>query len=129
MEHNYAKVGGILSIVAGAFGILSLLAGIGFIVFLFAGYNTWDYRGYDSYGWNGYGFIFIFIIAMCLIHAILGALAITGGVFGIRKKAWGLALAGSIAGVLTFFPCGVVAVIFTALGKPEFETPPLSRTV
>ena len=50
---------------------------------------------------------------------ILGILSIIGGVFNLKRKRWGLALAGSIAvAVLTLW--GVVSVIFTALSKDEF---------
>jgi hypothetical protein len=52
---------------------------------------------------------------------LVGILAIVGGAFCIRKKLWPLAIAGSIAGTITFFPCGIPAIIFTTLAKPEFD--------
>jgi len=60
--------------------------------------------------------------------AFLSALAVTGGVFALKKKYWGLALAGAIAGIFTFFPFGVVATIFAAIAKPEFGAGKLPPT-
>ncbi len=55
--------------------------------------------------------------------AIIGILAIVGGVFALRRKVWGLALAGSIASLFSFhlFFLGIAAIVFTALSKNEFE--------
>jgi hypothetical protein len=59
---------------------------------------------------------------------ILSVVAIIGGVFAIRKRAWGLALAGAICGFIVGLPLvapaillGIPAIIFTALGKGQFE--------
>jgi hypothetical protein len=131
MEHNYAKVGGILSIVAGGLGCFSALMIILAAVLLGVFYNgnMYDFHYYDIAPDNLFIVMMVVYIIVGIIGVIISVLAIVGGVYGIKKKAWGLALAGSIAGVLTFFPCGIVAVIFTSLGKPEFETPPLPRAV
>ena len=113
---NNAKVGGILSIVAGGWGVLSMfglvIAGIILLVVRFSG---------DYYGTRPEGFVGIFLLMWGICCGLLGALAIAGGVFGLRKRLWGLALAGSIASILTFWLCGIPAVIFTAMGKREFE--------
>ncbi len=128
MQQNYAKVGGILSIVAGGLGCLSAL------VVIFIAVAVGFFSNSEVYYNDRYASPDNFFIIMMVIYAVLGVigilvsvLAIVGGVYGIKKKNWGLALAGSIAGVLAFFPCGVVAVIFTAMGKPEFETLPAPR--
>jgi hypothetical protein len=65
--------------------------------------------------------IFYSIIGGFLV--ILGILAIIGGIFALRRKIWGLALAGAIAGTFVFFPCGIPAIIFVSLGKQEFALP------
>jgi len=39
-----------------------------------------------------------------VLDIILGALGIVGGIFAIQRKHWGWALAGAIAGCLTFLP-------------------------
>jgi len=54
-------------------------------------------------------------------------LALVGGIFALQRRRWGWALAGSIAAVfasipiLRFLPVGIVAIIFTAIAKDEFE--------
>ena len=116
--NNNAKVGGILSIVSGGIGIVSVFAMVLWAVFALA---VGAHRGYWGEGWMDAG-IAVFLIILGFCRGLLSILAIVGGVFGIRKRLWGLALAGSIASFLTFWPCGIPAVIFTTLGKSEFNT-------
>jgi hypothetical protein len=115
---NNARVGGILTIIAGAFGVLGLfwmLFAILIIRFAFsealgsappAEFLTMMTILYSIWG-------------ICL--ALVGALGVVGGVFALKKRRWGLALAGAIAGGVTFFPCGIPAIIFVTLAKPEFS--------
>jgi hypothetical protein len=131
---NNAKVGGILSIVAGGWGILSAFAMIimGIAALIMRSNSYADYYP----GWADY-FVGVFLLIFGICWGLLGAFAIVGGAFGIRKKLWGLALAGSIASVLTFWLCGIPAVIFTAIGKSEFNSkatpetpsPPIEKIV
>lgn len=62
----------------------------------------------------------------------LGLIAIAGGIFAIRRKVWGVALAGAICaivpphpwGYLTWTPVlGILAVVLVALSKNEFAGP------
>jgi hypothetical protein len=46
-------------------------------------------------------------------------------VFAIKRKYWGVALAGAIASIFTFFPCGIAAVVIISMAKPEFNVPKL----
>jgi len=121
MPQNNAKIGGILSIVAGSMGVLSSLAIILFSVFL--GFMMGGEVYYDNYYApdNMLSIMMVIYIIGGVIGLIVSVLAVTGGIFGLRKKNWGLALAGAIAGVLAFFPCGVVAVVFISMSKPEFD--------
>ncbi len=68
---------------------------------------------------------------------ILGIIAIVGGIYALRRRVWGLALAGSIAlvgfvgfRILRIFPIeplvgfgivGILSIIFVSLGKREFK--------
>jgi len=68
----------------------------------------------------------LFSISIPII--ILGVLAVAGGVANILKKSWGFALAGSIAAFFcsfTFFfwgfIMGVLAIVFTTMGRGEFK--------
>jgi len=53
----------------------------------------------------------------------LGIVAIVGGVYALRRRVWGLALAGAICAFLVPppFVLGILAIIFVAMGKGEFE--------
>jgi hypothetical protein len=120
---NNAKIGGILSIVSGAFGVFYLL-GILFIV-LALSVSTIE----SDYFYNDYQSpdgvitaIMVFYIVVCVGMTLLGALGVVGGVYALRRRNWGLALAGAIGGTITFFPVGIPAIVFVALGKGEFET-------
>jgi len=53
----------------------------------------------------------------------LGAVALVGGICALRRRMWGLALAGAICALfpLVVVPVGVLAIVFVSLGKKEFE--------
>ena len=121
--NRYATIGGVLSIVSGALGILSGLAMVAFGLFF-----KWIMMFGDSYSYDMEMTAEQLGTLMGVIYGVMGGfwvlfgiLALVGGIFAVRKKLWGLALAGAIAGLLTSFPIGIVAVIFTAMAKPEFE--------
>jgi hypothetical protein len=61
-------------------------------------------------------------VAVCFFSAVLGALAIAGGVFALKKKYWAVAIAGAAAGTILFYPCGIAATILVSLGRPEFAS-------
>ena len=54
---------------------------------------------------------------------VLGIIAIVGGASALRRKSFGLSLAGAICALpAPFFVIGaILAVIFIAMGKREFE--------
>jgi len=56
-----------------------------------------------------------------IYSGIAGVLLLIGGIFALRRKMWGLALAGSIAAILGLTPIGVLSTIFIVLSKDEFE--------
>lgn len=53
--------------------------------------------------------------------ALAAVLAGVGGIFAIRRKVWGLALAGSIAAFICCFLLGVVSIVLTAVAQNEFK--------
>jgi hypothetical protein len=55
------------------------------------------------------------------IPVILGIVAIIGGVYAVKRRSWGFALAGSICALFCVFFLGIPAIIFVILGKPEFS--------
>jgi len=53
---------------------------------------------------------------------VLGIIAIIGGIYALRRRVWGLALAGSICALVgPWFVLGILAIIFVAIGRGEFE--------
>jgi hypothetical protein len=63
------------------------------------------------------------------IGIAIGLIAVAGGIFAIRRKAWGLALAGAACAVVPAHPwgaliwtplLGIVAVALVVLSKNEF---------
>jgi hypothetical protein len=96
---------GILSIIAGAIGLLVgvVVAAVGEIV------------------GEAEGIVWFGAISAPFIG--LGIVAIIGGVFALRRRIWGLALAGAICS-LCFPPyswfLAIPAIVFVALSKREF---------
>ena len=125
---NNARVGGILSIVAGAFGMLWIIVAVFLIV---ASFFVYTEPYYDVAPSTDVLLIAILFYGFLGLLLAAGVLAIVGGVFALRKKVWGLALTGAIAGTITFFPCGIPAIIFTSLGRKEFNNkePPAPAVV
>jgi hypothetical protein len=55
------------------------------------------------------------------LPVILGIVAIIGGVYALKRRSWGFALAGSICALFCVFFLGIPAIIFVILGKGEFH--------
>jgi len=122
-----ATVGGVLSIVASAIGILMGLLFLAYPLFMSSMFgslegemSTYDTEFMDSF----MAFMWVIFIAAFLFHLILGALGIAGGICAVKRKAWGLALAGAIASSMLFYYIGIVAVILVAMAQPEFVKQP-----
>jgi sterol desaturase/sphingolipid hydroxylase (fatty acid hydroxylase superfamily) len=118
---NNAKVGGVLSIIAGAFGVFGL------VMMLFSAL-TMRFLIEDSRFTDGRPFpsdmatlIVWFYVVLGIFMVLIGVLAIIGGAYALKKKYWGLALAGAIGSIITFFPCGIPAIIFISMARNEFN--------
>ena len=104
-------VGGILSVVAGAMHIFGWL-GIGLYInsaHRIMGTELTDPRR---------AAIWLLLFPLLLLSIV----AVIGGIAALNRKAWGLALAGSICAIfspMTWF-LGVLATIFIALSRNEF---------
>ena len=122
---NNAKVAGILTIISGAFGVLWLVWAV-FAILMFRFMFSTPFTPFRSPVPSGFlTLITIFYAVFGLFFVLVGVLGIVGGVFALNKKNWGLALAGAIAGTVTFFPCGIPAIIYITMAKPEFSAPKL----
>ena len=62
----------------------------------------------------------IWLIIVGGLLLVLGIIAIVGGVSAIRRKSFGLSLAGAICALIPLNLLGLLAVIFVSLGKREF---------
>jgi hypothetical protein len=112
---------GICSIVGGALGIMSGLAAAIFGMWsssVISGMSgMWGTESHMM-PWGAAPFAWFGLPAL-----ILGALAIVGGIFALRRRLWGLSLAGAICATLTpiSFILGVPAIVFIALSHDEFS--------
>jgi membrane associated rhomboid family serine protease len=102
-------------------GVLCIIAGVIAIVLA-----LWTFRRHEVLGqlvpdrrWRASG-LFILILAI---------MSITGGIFALLRKAWGVALAGAITALYAFGIFGILAIIFVTLAKDEFGLPADKDTV
>ena len=131
--------GGILSIIGGAFEVAGGAVALGLVVAhreLFGLAPPGTHAGF-YFGYFG-RFVPVDLISLIIVGApilALGIVAIIGGVSAIRRKNFGLSLAGAICALpsvifglylagaisaLASLILGILAVIFVALGKREF---------
>ncbi len=104
-----ATVGGILSIICGSFGVLA-----GLVVAVLGGSITWLV---------GIPFATRILALIGSPLIALGVIAIVGGVYAIRRRAWGMALAGAICALLVPPPfiLGILAIVFITMSKEELN--------
>lgn len=95
-------------------GILAVIAGtIQLVLGTLCATGVWFLGGIIGMGW---------LSAICAPLIVFGIIAIVGGICALTRKAWGLALAGSIFALIgPWFILGILAIIFVSLGKREFK--------
>jgi hypothetical protein len=65
----------------------------------------------------------VWVSAIGVPLVICGIVAIVGGIFALKKRRWGVALAGSILALLCWpfgTPLGIAAIVFVILGREQF---------
>ena len=114
------SAGGILSIIVGAFEVI----GGGLIAALMTLSIPFWHPELPSLPrlWGGFGISpsLTIVIIIGSVLAVLGIVAIVGGVSAIKRKSFGLSLAGAICALLPINFLGIFAVIFVSLGRGEF---------
>ena len=122
MEKTWKPVtAGILSIIAGA---ISVFFAMGLIIAISAT-STWHFF-LETVPPEDLPFVAPIVSTVLIILLVLSVIKavfpIVGGVFALRRKKWGWALAGSIIALIGW-TCllGVLSTIFVALAKDEFE--------
>ena len=110
------SAGGILSIIVGAFELI----GGGIIATLMALGTPFWYPGFPGFeGDFSMAIIPSRLIIVAAVIAVLGIVALAGGVSAVRRGSFGWSLAGAICALPSGFP-GILAIIFVSLAKGEF---------
>lgn len=109
---------GILTIISGAIGIIIglILIAIPALILNLAGMSSGDYYWPDEFS----AMLFTIYAVMGLIAIILGIFTVIAGTFTLRRRNWGLALAGSIIAIFLVAFLGIPSIIFVAMSKNEF---------
>jgi len=128
---------GIMTIITGAMGIAG-----GVLLFLLSGivrtlggidWGQWmdKWSGEDWWGPGAayppgmveqfLGGATMWIMIAGIIVLVFGIIALSGGISAIKRRRWGLSLAGSILSLFIMPILGILAIIFVSLGKREFE--------
>jgi len=112
---GWLTAGGVLSIVGGALEVIAggILAGL-IVVMVMRDWPEWG---------NGIMTPIVIpswasIVAGALL--VLGIIAIVGGISALRRKRFGLCLAGAICALPSVI-LGIPAIVFMSLSKKEFE--------
>ena len=100
-------------------GILIIIAG-GLKIFLVLGLIAFGFYGIAPLTITQIGPLTLFLTVVIPL-VVLVTLAITGGIFAIQRKRFGLALTGAIAALLPFSLLGLASIILLAISKEEFE--------
>lgn len=112
------KAAGILLIVAGALAVVESV----FIAALVIRALGW----LEVLGALDQSGIVAAAVAVVIISAIV---AIVGGIFALKRRIWGLAIAGSICAIFSFIaipfllnvPLAIASIVLVVLGRGEFE--------
>lgn len=70
---------------------------------------------------TGMGWLVGLVMVIGPVWIVLGIVAIVGGIYALRRRVWGLALTGSICALSGCSLFGILAIIFVALARPEFD--------
>jgi len=109
--------GGVLNIVSGGIGLLNSLVVCAVVIVSRIDLSFFDFKG-------EFGLlvaIFAIYFAYGAVTFILGIISIVGGVYSLKRRHWGWALAGSICSAFPFTITGVPALVFIIMGKKEFS--------
>lgn len=101
-KRRLSTAAGIVDIVLGGFSAVSIILVLMVAIIMVGGFPT-------------------YIVLGILAFAVMGLLAVVGGIFALRRKHWGIALAGAIVLVPASSLLGIAAVVLTVMAKDEFE--------
>ena len=104
-----STIAGIVEIVAGVFALVPAVA---MVVAMFVVEDE---------------HLFTWYVVFAIVLVGLSTLAIIGGICALRRRHWGMALAGAIAVIWPTTVVGIAAVILNVMAKNEFEQKPTLR--
>lgn len=106
--------GGVLAIIGGSISVLyALIIILGFVFTII---------DYDSYTMSIGELIYLIVLAG--LPLLVGPWEIVSGVLALKRKRFGLVLAGAFCGLLSIsFVLCLLAFIFIAMSKDEFKAP------
>ena len=108
---------GVLQIISGIINIIVFIALVTASAFTTGVIEGW----FDGFPYTDVTIAGVVLISLAIAFAIAGILSLVGGIFALQRKKWGLVLTGSI---FTLFPSlilGILAIIFVAVTKREFN--------
>ncbi|MFC1982944.1 hypothetical protein ACFLV5_04105 [Chloroflexota bacterium] len=113
---------GILDIVGGVLTVLGAVAlFVGIMFFIPISRSVGPGPVPEMERWMVPGVLETILVIGVVYLLVVGILPIIGGIFAVQRRKWGLALAGSIAAIFGTSVLGILATIFTAISKDEFE--------
>jgi len=116
-QSRVSMVAGILDIISAVFKLFLVF---GLIITVIAAESS-PYVGMFRTVWGFPANIIAILWTIMIPLAILGILAMVGGIYALQGRNWPLALAGSIAAALPFSVVGIAAFIITVLARNEFQ--------
>lgn len=112
-------VAGILNIITGVINLFGMFVVIGLLT-AFGGGILSIIRIADMMPIWLSGMVHGVLIIMAILLAVLSSLPLIGGIYAIQRKAWSLALTGSVVAILSIPPLGIVSTVLVSLSKSEF---------
>ena len=113
-------VAGILTILDGSLSVLvSFGLFIGSIVLWTS--PSWAEMTESDFAPLTAGAVGTIVAIIAIVVMAMAILELLGGISALQRKRWGLALAGSIAAALPGNVLGILAIIFLAMSKNEFD--------
>ncbi len=112
-------VAGILNIITGVINLFGMFVVIGLLT-AFGGGILSIIRIADMMPIWLSGMVHGVLIIMAILLAVLSSLPLIGGVYAIQRKAWSLALTGSVVAILSIPPLGIVSTVLVSLSRSEF---------
>jgi hypothetical protein len=125
-----SKTAGILTIIAGCLGIgfwlLITIDAIAMGSAAAAGFlDVMDILGRNLLALGGLLYvIWADIIWASTVVVGIEIVAIIGGIYALRRRVWGFALAGAILATMANIPLGILSIMFVSMGKKEFVRAP-----